>query len=279
MRRQLHTIVDDGSHKKNEGGEAERNSFSVFVRSVENYGSALRGALVRIQSATRYFKNFESKSPLCFIPSTMNPRTALLPRLGLTLLLSLLFLVACDWHGLRGNGELKTETRSLSAFVYLEAHGAYDLHWESGSPSVVISTDENLLSHIRTRTKGDKLEIDTDTHIWPRQRLKVKVSSQSLRGAELSGAVRFDAEKLSGPGIFSRNHRRVPGDFGRHRGRAHCEHDRREQAELRKFAYPQGGIVRYWGRSRRSMGERSLAARLGLSRGGLIRPACAADVR
>jgi hypothetical protein len=132
----------------------------------------------------------------------MNPRTALLPRLGLTLLLSLLFLVACDWHGLRGNGELKSETRSLSAFVNLDAHGAFDLHWESGSPSVVISTDENLLSHIRTRVKGDKLEIDTDTHISPRRRLKVKVSSQSLRGAELSGAVRFEAEKLSGPEFF-----------------------------------------------------------------------------
>ncbi len=132
----------------------------------------------------------------------MNPRTALLPRLGLTLLLGVLFLVACDWHGLRGNGELKTENRSLAPFSNLEAEGAFTIDWTTGSPAASVSTDENLLSHIRTRVSGNTLKIDTDTHLSPRHRLKITVTGPSLNGAQLSGAVRFQAENLSGPHFY-----------------------------------------------------------------------------
>jgi Putative auto-transporter adhesin, head GIN domain len=142
------------------------------------------------------------KARLASSHKQMNPRTALLPRLGLTLLLGVLFLVACDWHGLRGNGDLKTENRSLTPFANLDVSGAFTIDWATGSPAVSIVTDENLLNHVRTRVSGDKLIIDTDTHISPRRGLKVTVTSQNLRGAQLSGAVRFEAEKLAGPSFF-----------------------------------------------------------------------------
>ena len=114
-----------------------------------------------------------------------------------------LFLVAgCNWKGIRGNGVVKTETRSVTAFSKIDAGGFFELSWQPGPPSVTVTTDENLLSHITTEVTGDQLKIGMDGPIMMSNGIKVMVTSPSLTTAELSGAVEFTAKSLVGPKFF-----------------------------------------------------------------------------
>ena len=132
----------------------------------------------------------------------MNPRTPLLPRLAISVLLAAVILPACDWRGIRGNGVITTENRSTANFANIEGSGAFEIDWSNGSPTIAITSDQNLLSHIRTRVSGDKLKIDSDERLAPTKRIRVVISSESLSGAQLNGAVRFHAMKLTGANFF-----------------------------------------------------------------------------
>ncbi len=132
----------------------------------------------------------------------MNPRTPLLPRVAISLILAAIILPACEWRGLRGNGVITTENRTVEKFVNIEASGAYEIEWSSGPPAVSITTDQNLLGHVTTKVSGDKLKIHSDKHLAPSKGIKVNISSEMLSGAQFSGAVRFHATKLSGPNFY-----------------------------------------------------------------------------
>jgi hypothetical protein len=114
--------------------------------------------------------------------------------------LSLLVLLSagCDWRGIRGNGNIKTEPRPVTAFARVDAGGFYELEWRPGAPSCSLTTDENLLSHIKTSLEGDLLKIEIQDSIAPTHGIKVIINSPSLTGASLSGAVELDAAQLSG---------------------------------------------------------------------------------
>jgi len=117
-------------------------------------------------------------------------------------IVALAFLVllsaGCDWRGVRGNGTIKTEQRPVGPFTRIEAGGFYDIQWQPGSPSFSLTTDENLLSHIETRMNGSVLKIETHGQIAPTHGVTVVITSPSLTGAELSGALKLKATQLSG---------------------------------------------------------------------------------
>ncbi|CAN5354316.1 head GIN domain-containing protein [soil metagenome] len=109
-----------------------------------------------------------------------------------------LLSAGCDWRGIRGNGKIKTETRPVSDFTRLDAGGFYNIQWKPGAPSLSVTTDENLLSHIETRVDGSTLRIDTRDQIYTHNGIKIAITSPSLRGADLSGALKLEAAQLSG---------------------------------------------------------------------------------
>ena len=114
--------------------------------------------------------------------------------------LSLLVLLSagCDWRGIRGNGDIKTEQRPVTAFTRVDAGGFYEIEWHPGPPSFSLTTDENLLSHVKTSVEGNLLKIETQDSIAPSHGVKVAITSPSLDGATLSGAVKLNADRLSG---------------------------------------------------------------------------------
>ena len=113
------------------------------------------------------------------------------------LALLVLLSAGCDWRGVRGNGTIKTEQRPVGPFTRIEAGGFYDIQWQPGPPSFSITTDENLLSHIETRMNGSVLKIETHGQIAPSHGVTVAITSPSLTGAELSGALKLNAKQLS----------------------------------------------------------------------------------
>jgi hypothetical protein len=113
-----------------------------------------------------------------------------------------LTLGGCHWTGIRGNGHIITESRPVEEFTSVEAEGAFDIEWVSGPASCTIRTDENLLRHVETSMSGKKLVLEWHGQLHPTHGMKVRLSSASMTGARLTGAVRLTATRLSGKGFY-----------------------------------------------------------------------------
>ena len=113
-----------------------------------------------------------------------------------------LCLGGCHLSGIKGNGHLVTETRTVQEFTSVEAEGAFDIEWVPGPASCTIRTDENLLRHVETSMNGKKLMLEWHGQLRPTHGMKVKLSSSGLIGARLTGAVRLSGTRLSGKGFY-----------------------------------------------------------------------------
>ena len=122
----------------------------------------------------------------------------------LTVLLAgcVVLVAGCHLPGIRGNGHIKSEERSLVSFVNLDAGGAFEIEWQNGSPALRITTDENLLRYVESNVSDDTLHLRTRGHIWPTHGIKVVISSPIRAGGKIRGAVKLTAKQLSGP-IFA----------------------------------------------------------------------------
>ena len=107
--------------------------------------------------------------------------------------------VGCRWVGIRGNGHIKTDDRTISTFTEIDASGAFEIEWQSGSPALRITTDENLLSYVESEVSDDTLHLRTHDQIWPTHGIKVSISSPTRAAARIRGAVKLTAKQLTGP--------------------------------------------------------------------------------
>ena len=108
-------------------------------------------------------------------------------------------VVGCDLPGIRGNGQIKTEERPISAFANLDASGAFEIDWQNGPPALRITTDENLLPYVENEVSADTLHLRTRERVWPTHGIKVAISSPTRTGGRMRGAVKLTAKQLSGP--------------------------------------------------------------------------------
>jgi hypothetical protein len=117
----------------------------------------------------------------------------------IVLLMACVVLAAgCDLVGIRGNGHIVTDQRSISDFSEIEASGAFRIEWRSGAPALSITTDENLLTYIDNRNIDNRLRLRSREHLWPTHRINVVVSSPTRSAAKLSGATDLKAPALTG---------------------------------------------------------------------------------
>jgi len=107
--------------------------------------------------------------------------------------------VGCHLPGVRGNGQIKTEERQVGTFANLDAGGAFEIEWESGSPALRITTDENLIPYTENNVSDDTLRLHTREHVWPTHGIKVVISSPTRTGGRIRGAVKLTVKQLSGP--------------------------------------------------------------------------------
>ena len=113
-----------------------------------------------------------------------------------------LALGGCHITGIKGNGDITTENRTVPDFTSVEADGAFTINWSNGPAALKITTDQNLLSHVETSVRGTKLRIHSRGQLRPTEGIKVNLSSSGLSGASLTGAVRLTASRLSGNGFY-----------------------------------------------------------------------------
>ncbi|MBI5808258.1 MAG: DUF2807 domain-containing protein [Ignavibacteriales bacterium] len=107
----------------------------------------------------------------------------------LLLFVSLALFNACNFWGVRGNGKVKLQNRSIEEFDRLEIGGAFVVKVEVGkSPSIKISAEENLLPLIRTKINDGTLVIDSKKGLSPRREIKILITTPNLNFVEASGA-------------------------------------------------------------------------------------------
>ena len=84
-------------------------------------------------------------------------------KITIAFLAACIALVAgCNWVGIRGNGHIKTDERTIGAFTNIDASGAFRIEWKSGAPALSITTDENLLRYIDNhQISGETLHLHT----------------------------------------------------------------------------------------------------------------------
>ena len=111
----------------------------------------------------------------------------------------LVLAAGCHLPGVRGNGHIKTEERSVGAFANIDAGGAFEIEWQNGSPALRITTDENLLPYIENNVSDDTLKLRMREHVWPTRGIKVVISSLTRTGGRIRGAVKLTVKQLSGP--------------------------------------------------------------------------------
>ncbi|MGE5214558.1 MAG: GIN domain-containing protein [Nitrospirota bacterium] len=108
-------------------------------------------------------------------------------------------VAGCHLPGIRGNGDIKTEERPVTAFSNVDASGAFNIEWQNGSPALRITTDGNLLPYIENDVSDDTLRLRTREHVWPTHGIKVVISSPTRTGGKMRGAVKLTVKQLTGP--------------------------------------------------------------------------------
>lgn len=115
-------------------------------------------------------------------------------------LLSIVIFSSCGFFGgkrIKGNGVIKTETRSAGTFTGIDVSGAADVYVKQDSAySVRVEADENLMEYLIIETQNGTLKIHQKegTNLQPSKQIKVYVSGPSFKRFDASGACDYFSE-------------------------------------------------------------------------------------
>jgi len=97
--------------------------------------------------------------------------------------------------GVRGDGNVVKEERSVSDFTKLDVSGAFTVYITQGNKEeLVVEADKNLMDMIETRVSGSTLKISTEGSIRDFDELNIYLTYKSLEEIEISGAVELTTE-------------------------------------------------------------------------------------
>src|SRR5687767_96183 len=92
---------------------------------------------------------------------TQSVKGGAMHRLRASLLISCcLLLGACVFDSVNGSGKITTEPRTVSGFSTISLSGSGRLIVEqTGTESLTVTTDDNLLPYIKTEVRANRLEL------------------------------------------------------------------------------------------------------------------------
>ncbi len=97
----------------------------------------------------------------------------------IAILITLVILQSCVFENsekISGNGNVVKQNREVSSFNSVNASGVFNIHLAQGdAESLVIETDENLMSYLETKVEDSTLYIDVKKHINIRHARKKNV--------------------------------------------------------------------------------------------------------
>jgi uncharacterized Zn-binding protein involved in type VI secretion len=99
--------------------------------------------------------------------------------------------IAQPWKKIEGNSKITKDARPLGSFTSIASGGSWDVIITYGTDkNVIVEADENLLTHIITEVKGDKLNIRTENYVnlKSKNKIKIYVSLTKITGISLAGS-------------------------------------------------------------------------------------------
>jgi hypothetical protein len=115
-------------------------------------------------------------------------------RSGFFLLGIIVLISSCEINGsrsIRGNGHMKSESRSIGGFSALSVSGPFEaIITQDQTESLRIETDENLMAYIDVTNENGRLKISTRNgfNIRSRKRIAVFISGPDFDKISLSGS-------------------------------------------------------------------------------------------
>jgi putative autotransporter adhesin-like protein len=111
------------------------------------------------------------------------------------------FLGGCILNGIAGSGKIVSEPRTVSGFSTVSLSGSGQVLIEqTGTESLTVMTDDNLLPYVKTEVHGDTLELGTKdpmTNLNPTKDIVYKLTVKQLKGLEVSGSGQADVGGLA----------------------------------------------------------------------------------
>ena len=92
---------------------------------------------------------------------------------------------------IRGNGSVKTETRTVGDFKAIEVNGAIDVYFKQDSSiSVKVETDENLQEYVEVYVENNTVVVEPKdgSNLKPSKSIKVYISGPAVESLQASGA-------------------------------------------------------------------------------------------
>ncbi|HDL02182.1 MAG TPA: DUF2807 domain-containing protein [candidate division Zixibacteria bacterium] len=91
--------------------------------------------------------------------------------------------------GIKGSGDLQTETRDVDNFERIKIAGSFDVFITVGKKqSVEIRFDDNLLDNIETEVHGKTLVLDSHKSYSSKRNCKIEITVPKLESVKLSGS-------------------------------------------------------------------------------------------
>ena len=117
--------------------------------------------------------------------------------IAIILILSGSQLYAQPWKTIKGDGNLKKETRTVSEFSSISSRGPLDIKIVPGhSNNIEVEADENLLPYIETNVENGKLIIQTkkNNNIKSASKMVVYVSMDKIKSLQISGSGNIESD-------------------------------------------------------------------------------------
>jgi len=94
-----------------------------------------------------------------------------------------------NFGGVKGSGNVITQTRDLSGFHAIEVSNTLQVDVTAQKDfSVAVETDDNIVPLIRTEVSGGVLHISCDKHVSTSGNIRIHVSAPDIDNVEVSGA-------------------------------------------------------------------------------------------
>lgn len=119
--------------------------------------------------------------------------------LSLSLVLGFIFTLTsgCSYgfNGIKGNGNVVKQDRTISSFSGIDVGGAFKVFLTQGDKEgLVVEADENLLDIIETEVRGNTLRIKTTEDIKDSKALNIYITFKDLSEIDVSGACKMSGE-------------------------------------------------------------------------------------
>jgi hypothetical protein len=107
-------------------------------------------------------------------------------------------VAACDeGPGVRGSGEVTSETRDVAGFDEIVLEGSGDLDVDvDGTESLVVEAEDNLLPLLTSEVRDGRLELEWTEPLSPTEPIRYTISARALEGVSIIGSADVVASGL-----------------------------------------------------------------------------------